>query len=182
MHFGGTTMTRTKLALCLGLGTLFVLSQVHSQQPTAVAQNQPVQSFESKFWDYLQQVQYRNWAPAAGQGLDVYEGQAPHGAYLKMYVNRIAAADPKNLPHGSIIIKENFDNDKKTLAAVTAMYRVKGFDADHNDWYWVKYNPDGTVAKTSAEDGNKPVAGKVKACIDCHSGAKGGDYYFANDK
>ncbi len=99
-----------------------------------------------------------------------------------MYVNRIASGDPKALPHGSIIIKENYGKDQKTLMAITVMYRVKGYDAAHNDWYWVKYNADGTVARTPADKGSMPIAGKFKSCIDCHSSAGGDDYYFANDK
>jgi len=164
-----------------------VSASMLSEGRSATAQSSRVvrggqQSFESKFWTYLQTVQYRNWAPAAGQGLDVYPGQAPHGAFLKMYLNRIAAADPKKLPHGSIIVKENFGKDKKTLMAITVMYRVKGYDPDNNDWYWVKYNADGTVARTPADKGSKPIAGRFKSCIDCHASAADGDYYYANDK
>ena len=65
--------------------------------------------------------------------------------------------------------------------AITVMYRTRGFDPQHNDWYWVKYNPDGTVARTPAAKGSKRISGKFKSCIDCHSGAKGDDFYFAND-
>lgn len=152
------------------------------KEVVAQGQSRPARkSFEASFWSYLRQVHYRNWAPAAGQGAGHYKGKSPHGAFLKMYLNRIAAADPKGLPYGSIIIKENYDKDKN-LDAITVMYRVKGFDPDHNDWYWVKYNPGGTVATTPADKGSKPIAGRFKSCIDCHSGAKGGDYYFANDK
>ncbi|GAB4145745.1 MAG: hypothetical protein Tsb009_18040 [Planctomycetaceae bacterium] len=140
------------------------------------------QTFEGRFWNYLQTVYYRNWAPAPGQGADMYPGQSPHGAHLKMYLNRIAAANPKTLPHGSIIIKENYGKDKKTLMAVTVMYRTKGYDPAHNDWYWVKYNPDGTVARTPPAKGNVPIAGRFKSCIECHSSAKGKDFVFVNDK
>lgn len=171
-------------------GTFLVSSRFTHQKQVALAQSGSRGSgsriveptFESKFWDYLRKVQYENWAPGPGQGLDFYPGKSPHGAHLKMYLNRVAAADPGKFPYGSIIVKENYDKDKK-LAAITVMYRpVKGYDPDHNDWYWVKYNPDGTVARTPATEGSTPIAGKVKGCIDCHSSAKGGDYYFANDK
>lgn len=176
------------IPLCLaGLGALaFAWSE--QPQSSAVAQSGSrsrggtAQSFTARFWDYLVQVHYENWAPAPGQGLQAYPGQSPHGAFLKMYLNRIAAADPKNLPPGSIIIKENYGKDKTTLMAVTVMYRVKGFDPQHYDWYWVKYNADGTVAQTPPEKGSMPIAGRFQSCIQCHAGAKGGDFVFMNDK
>ncbi|MCH7728414.1 MAG: hypothetical protein IH991_18340, partial [Planctomycetes bacterium] len=96
--------------------------------------------FEVRLWNWLQQSKYKNWAPAPEQTADFYPGESPHGAFLKMYLNRTAVADPKNLPHGSLIVKENFDKDKK-LMAVTVMVRSKGFDPEHNDWVWVKYMP-----------------------------------------
>jgi len=108
-----------------------------------------------------------------------YPGQAPHGAFLKMYINRKAASNPANPPEQSIIVKENYDKTKEKLMAVTVMYRAqKDFDPENKDWYWVKYNADGSVAE---KDG-MPLAGKVQGCINCHGGAKGGDLIFANDK
>lgn len=177
-----TSWKRCGIAAILILGLIVSLQFGPKNTVRAQTEKRPTgPTFESQFWNYLRQVHYRNWAPAPGQKAGHYPGKSPHGAFLKTYVNRIAAADPKELPHGSIIIKENYDKEKK-LAAITVMYRVKGFDSKHNDWYWVKYNPDGTVATTPAAKGGKPIAGSFKSCIDCHSTAKGGDYYFANDK
>lgn len=139
-------------------------------------------SYESQFWKYLQSVFYRNWAPGPGQGDGAYPGKNPHGDFLKLYLNRVAAANPKTLPYGSILIKENYAKDKKTLLSTTVMYRTKGFDPQHNDWYWVKYNPNGTVARIPPAKGNLPIAGRFKSCIDCHTSAKGKDFVFANDR
>ena len=133
--------------------------------------------FEVRFWNWLQQVEYRNWAPWPGQNGAVYAGKSPHGAFLKMYVERKAASNPKDPPHGSVIVKENYGPDKKTLMAITVMYRAEDYDRDHNDWYWVKYNPDGSVAMKGA----KRLAGRVAGCIDCHGSAGGEDFLFAND-
>jgi hypothetical protein len=140
------------------------------------------QSFEAKFWDFLQSVQYQNWAPGPNQGPEPYRGRSPHGSYLKMYVNRPAAANPKDPPHGSIVVLENLGKDKKRLLSLTVMYRVKDFDPEHNDWYWIKYNADGTVGRTAPDAGGKPIVGRVTGCIECHAKSKGGDFYFANDK
>jgi hypothetical protein len=135
--------------------------------------------FEQKFWNYLQGTQpaYRNWAPVPGTTGEAYPGKSPHGAFLKLYLNRVAAGNPKEMPYGSIIVKENFGKDRKTLMAVTVMYRAKGYDSDHNDWYYAKYNPDGSTATK----GNMKLVGKVKGCIECHAGADGNDFTFAND-
>ena len=120
-------------------------------------------------------------APAPGQTGEFYKGESPHGAFLKMYLNRQAVANPTKLPHRSIVIKENYGPDKKTLMAVTVMYRMEGYNPEHYDWYWAKYNPDGTVAKAPPEKGGMALAGKVKGCIACHDNTEGDDFAFFND-
>lgn len=134
--------------------------------------------YETRLWNWLQQAQYRNWAPPAGVTGEAYAGQSPHGDMVKLYANRTAVATADSLPVGSMIVKENFGPDGTTLMAVTLMYRVEGFDPEHGDWYWAKYEADGQVSRM---DG-MAVAGKVGMCIDCHSSAAGNDYSFANDR
>ncbi len=140
-----------------------------------VGQNK--ETFESKFWKYLNDARYREWAPVSGTNGDAYAGQSPHGAMLKMYLSRKAAGLPNQLPVGSVIVKENFGPDGKTLMAITTMYRANNYDSAGSGWYWTKYNPDGTVATK----GGMRLAGKVQGCIDCHADAGGGDHAFFND-
>lgn len=137
--------------------------------------------FERRFWDYLTTAKYKNWAPVPGQSDAMYEGQSPHGAHLKMYLNRRAAGNATDLPNGSVIVKENYGADRKTLMAITAMYRSTGYNQDAGDWFWVKYRPDGTVDQKSKPAGAVRLAGKVQGCIECHSQADGDDYTFFND-
>ncbi len=100
---------------------------------------------------------------------------APHGNVVRIYVNEIAleAADgfDEELPEGSMIVKENYvgtDPDSPgELDAVTIMYKVEGFNADANDWFWVKAKPDGS--QIDAE-------GAVDGCIGCHSQEGHQDY------
>jgi len=146
--------------------------------PAVVAPRQQQQPFEEKLWNWIQSAQYKNWAPMPGQSDDAYPGESPHGEKLKLYVNRIAAGNPKQLPLGSLLIKENYGADGQTLMAVTVMYRSRGFDPEHGDWYWAKYEADGRVATMKG----MPVAGRVGMCIECHTAAGGGDYSFANDR
>lgn len=75
---------------------------------------------------------------------------------------------------------EDEETKEKKLGALTIMYRAKeGYDPENNDWYWVKYLPNGKVAKTGE---GMPIAGKVKSCIECHASAAGDDYVFTNDE
>ncbi len=134
--------------------------------------------FEERLWSYLQDNRYQNWAPLAAQTDDFYAGNSPHGEQVKLFANRLAAAHSGELPHGSLLIKENYDASGKTLMAVTVMYRAKGFAAESGDWYWAKYGPDGTVA---AMNGMR-IAGNVKMCVECHQSADGKDFVFANDR
>ncbi len=134
--------------------------------------------FEDRLWKYLQQAQYRNWAPLPGVSGDAYDGNSPHGDKVKLYANRTAAAGDGKLPVGSILIKENFDSTGSKLMAVTVMYRAEGFAPEAGDWHWTKYEADGSV---SAIKGMR-VTGKVGMCIECHRSAGGGDFVFANDR
>lgn len=139
------------------------------------------QSFESKFWKYLSASRYKNWAPVPGKTGDIYPGQSPHGATLKMYLNRTAAGRPSDLPNNSIIVKENYGPNGQELKAITVMYKTKGFNAQAADWYWIKYRPDGTVDEKVANGTRMKLSGKAKGCIECHSSAGGGDFAFFND-
>jgi len=136
-------------------------------------------SYADKMWSFIKSTRYDQWSPAGDNG-DFRESDMPHGALVKTYMNRSAAGNPDDLPHGSIIIKENFSPEKK-LMAVTLMHRAKGYNPDANDWYWIKFNPDGTTAMMDTPKGKMAIAGKAKGCIECHSGADGDDYLFFND-
>lgn len=137
--------------------------------------------FQQSFWRFITRTSpYSDW-PTWPQGEEQpREGEDPHGPWVKTYANATAAGDPKTLRYGSILINEEYDEDQETLSAVSVMYCVKGTDPAHYDWYWIKYLPDGTVAKAPADGGGKPLAGKVQSCIACHQKAKR-DLVFSND-
>lgn len=151
--------------------------QGSGNRPQTGAARPAAAPFDERFWQYLRELHYENWAPFPGTDGDFTEGQSPHGAFVKSYINRLAAGNPKDPAAGSIVVKENYGKDKKTLMAITVMYRSKDYDPEHGDWYWIKYEPDG---RTSQMQGMK-VAGRVSMCSDCHSQANGSDYLFSND-
>ncbi|MFO7894442.1 MAG: cytochrome P460 family protein [Longimicrobiales bacterium] len=117
-------------------------------------------------WSYLQDADYQDWRMWPGKG-ELYEGTEPHGMLLTTYLNGTAydglTTGSGELPNGSIVVKENYMPDS-TLAAITVMYSAEGYDAEHNDYFWAKYEADGTV-----ED-----AGRVESCTNCHTDGERG--------
>ena len=116
------------------------------------------------------EASYKNWNLWPGKG-QLYAGKEPHGAFLTTYVNDAAmgAIEGKKgvMPEGAIIVKENYMPDK-TLAAITVMYKVKGYNPEHNDWFWAKYGPSGAIQ----------AEGKAAMCIACHDKEDDNDYIF----
>lgn len=121
-------------------------------------------------WKYISKTSpYTSWGFWPDhQGLQ--EGDAPHGPLHKVFVNEPGLTSthaPVN--NGTIIVKENIGKDKE-LKALTVMYKVKGYNPDAGDWFWVKYGTDGTADK----------AGKVQGCIGCHGGMADNDYIMVH--
>jgi len=149
--------------------------------PRATRPRTPAE-FSQSFWKHLkkQDSPYTKWGSLPGK-TGMREGADPHGAFIQTFANKTATDRPDTLPYGAILVAENYDTDQKTLKDITVMYRSKGADPKHGDWYWLKYLPDGSVARTSDKEGKKPIAGVVASCIDCHSKAAGRDLVFSND-
>lgn len=122
------------------------------------------------FWTYIHKTNpYTKWAMWPGkEGL--LEGNSPHGKYVRIFVNQPAleaVKAGKPMPPGAIIVKENYQ-DPKTLAAITPMYKAKGYNPTAGDWYWIKIAASGKVL----------AEGKLKGCIKCHEGAKANGWVF----
>ncbi len=130
---------------------------------------------------------YESWPMKSS----VYPGTSPHGKLLRLYYNLVHV---DGTPY-HLIVKDNYGGSDATkekvssspgeyLAAVTIMLqREAGYDPANNDWFWVKYAPDGSIEKNAK---GMALAGRVakgadKGCIACHKNAKGGDYVFTND-
>ena len=81
------------------------------------------ETFESKFWRYLNDARFREWAPVAGTSGDAYEGQSPHGAMLKMYLSRKAAG---RLVEGAFEERHFFllQKPETAFSAVMAVWRI----------------------------------------------------------
>ena len=97
-------------------------------------------------------------------------GKAPHGPLHTVYVNKTGLRKGYPKPYGTIIVKENYTPAKK-LAAITVMYKVKGYNSGAGDWFWVKYAPNGTVQKE----------GKPAGCVNCHMIRAEHDFIMVSD-
>ena len=189
MSYRNTNPVRVIVALAMLLIIGMFVPAAHAQESG--------KTFEARFWQFLMGNNYKNWAPAPGQDGDFYSGQVPHGALLKMYINRSAASDVAGLKVGSVIVQENYRSDR-SLKSISVMYRTEGFNPSANDWYWIEYKPDGTVVKDLSSDQTQEQAaevilasastkstklmGKSSSCIDCHQRAAGSDFAFFNDQ
>ncbi len=197
------------LALCVSLSSPSV---AQTSDALAKAENSQAKDkqFAEKFWNYLLSNNYKHWSPAPGKSAGHFASQtvngtnlganvpSPHGTNVKMYVNRTAASSPNSLPVGSVLILENYRQDK-SLESISVMYRTPGFNPSANDWYWVNYNADGSITSdqnatrinsldskgvhraSAAATFPKKLVGRSEACIECHK-AGGGDLAFFNNR
>ena len=160
--------------------------------------------FAGKFWKYLLSNNYKQWSPVPGKTADFFLSGSeasgtlsPHSELVKTYVNRIAAGNPESLPVGSILIMENYRQDR-SLETISVMYRTANYNPAANDWYWVNYNADGTVTSqrtggysatvrkgvqqaSAAVPLKRKMVGRSVSCIGCHQSG-GDDLAFFNHK
>lgn len=156
--------------------TLGLALGIAANLPGSVTKTAGLPSPDGKaVWTYIAETDpYLGWGFWPGH-TEIYPGKSPHGAYLKLYANGIAlkaAREGKPMPYGSILVKENYGKDRKTLMAVTPMYKVQGFNPDEGDWFWAKYGPNGKIM----------TSGKVEGCINCHRVREKQDWIFTEPK
>jgi len=128
-----------------------------------------------ELWSFITETSpYKEWS--YWPDYEGYQpGKSPHGAILQVFLDELGIANiademKSSMDNGVVIVKENYMPDT-TLAAITVMYKVEGFNPDAGDWFWAKYGTDGTVA----------ASGTPAGCIGCHGGVAGNDYLFTGD-
>ena len=121
-----------------------------------------------------------------------YFGGPPHGSYLETLDSVIKVNNLRSV----VIVKKNYDDDitiqkndvankpAEYLDAITVMFYRPGYDPENHNWFYVKYNPDGSLQNNPA---GIPLAGRIakgmpSGCIACHVAAPGGDYVFNNNR
>ena len=119
---------------------------------------------------------------------NLYVGGPPHGPVREVLEGTI---DGKR-----VIVKRNYggkgvsveavSQDRATyLTAITVMaMRDAGYDDENNNWFWVKYLPDGSL---DTHPKGMKLAGRIAkgmptGCIACHKSASGNDLVFDHNK
>ena len=143
--------------------------------------------YASRLWDALED------ANLVGDGAvrsHAFIGSDPHGVVLEQTERTLTVGDTT----APVVVKHNWmrpDADlttdevtnspwRENLVAVTVMFkRGAGYNPEADDWFWVKYLPDGSLDRTP---GNVPMAGRVQGCIQCHQDASGDDFVFMHDR
>ena len=111
---------------------------------------------------------YSKWQRCPGTG-KFLASEEPHGSFMTIYLNDAALnsiKNPEGMADGAIIVSENYTADKK-LDSRTVMYKIKGYNPEAGDWFWVRYSGDSGYAQES---------GKVKGCVACHGSQQDKDY------
>ena len=119
----------------------------------------------------------------------------PHGWILELASQILNVGQHR----GFLVVKKNYNGDNlrvedveenraKYLASITVMYqREAGYDIDNDNWFWVKYKPQGELFSALMNGQQVSLAGRLAkgktrnkntACLYCHSSAGGGDYIF----
>ena len=135
----------------------------------------------ASLWTEITEANYsENWKFWPGKEKN-YKGTQPHGAILNTYLNDTAynalTGGDKELPYGSIVIKENYMPNMDP-GAITVMERIKGYYPEAGDWYWVKFKGDGTVHTKEKDGMTMKLEGKVAGCIGCHTASISGVKYI----
>ncbi len=138
----------------------------------------PPDTTGASMWSYLQDVSYAsNWDLWPGKGR-LYSGNEPHGMLLTTYMNDVAmgavASQAGTMPAGAIVVKENYMPDS-TLAAVTVMYKVSGYNSEHADWFFTKHLATGEL---DTMPNGMAMEGRLPGCQNCHMGVSANDYLF----
>lgn len=147
-------------------------------QPLEVASvGEPARAAAEALWQEITlDNDYTTWPLVPGT-TESQASAAPHGDFATL---RYSGTNPAAPEDGFIVVKENLVGDATTLDALTVMAKVTGFDADNADWFYAKFQLDGTLDATPA---GLPLAGAVEpapgmACRGCHRGAPGGDFLW----
>ena len=164
LSYQGKCLTKKLLIFSVLIVPVLFLIAVFSFYDVSIVGAQETNQKASQLWQQIQGDKYLdNWSLFPGKGK------------INKTAEQGLTSGAKELAKGSILIKENYMPDK-TLAAITVMDKTGD---GRDDWYWVKYNPDGTVATMEMEkDGMEmemPVAGgKQTMCAMCHAASIAG--------
>ncbi len=178
-------MKKTLLATCAALGLIATMASAEGNKPPFGSAEDV--AYAQAIWDLM--VADKLAGPGMIRALP-YEGSEPHGLMLETFYTEATIEGHT----GDLVVKRNFGpegvsadevlkNPEGHLGAYTVMFRREaGYDPENLDWFWARYNPDGSIAKNPK---GMALAGQVAkgadtGCIACHQGAEG-DLVFTSD-
>jgi len=143
--------------------------------------------FAADLWDAMLQAGLVGSQATNGHP---YVGTHPHGAILESAIHTITVKGVTNTLAAKlsyrgigVSIEEVVADRAGFIEDVTVMFkREDGYDTANQNWFWAKYNPDGSLDKTpnGIQLAGRIAKGKAKGCIACHLKAEGGDLLFIN--
>ena len=153
--------------------------QASEAPAAAAAQSAPApDTTGAAIWAHLQGVNYTETFHLWPDKGELYQGTQPHGALLTTYLNDVAFealnGDGAVMPAGAMVVKENYMPDS-TLAAITTMFKVPGYNADHADWFFTKHLASGELDKMPND---MAMEGRLPGCQNCHIAKSNNDYLF----
>jgi hypothetical protein len=161
-------MKRLMVILTIILVTFSAAYAIHQTMPAETMVPLPGPHASAIYKYITVEDNYRNWTLWPGKGKK-YKARPPL-EIVTTYLNENAYYSLRigeKMANGSIIVTENYDKNGN-LNAIFLMYKIKGYNPEAGNWYWAQYD----------HDGRTKAAGKVSACIDCHSKVKNNDYVF----
>ena len=121
-----------------------------------------------------------------------YRGLPPHGSYVEKVESKIMVGSTygfviilKNYMSPNINIMNIINNPSMYLKSISVMFKRKnGYDRDNKNWFYVQYNTNGVVMKSTKgfRLAGKIAKGSTRGCISCHTTAPMEDYVFSHDK
>jgi len=100
--------------------------------------------------------------------VDPYTTDLANAAAIRSIQRSGGIAKVTRYENGSLVVKENY-NSHKQLVGVTAMLKLRGYDAGDRNWVMAAYKPSGANV----------AFGKVGTCIACHVLVRQQDFVFA---
>jgi hypothetical protein len=109
---------------------------------------------------------FQDWPqPTEWDGVQASE-DGTHGDFVQIFGDSgtlAAVSAGSEIPDGGILVKCGFDAVDGTIeddCTLTAMQKVSGYDADHGDWFWAKFD---------LATGDVQLSGQVSGCFGCHT-------------
>lgn len=167
-------------------------SQSVVESASAMHNSSDVQ-YAQKLWMSMEKAKIVG--PSAVRQKPFFGGAKPHGMILELAYKMVEVEGHR----GFVVVKKNYDGSdvtvdrvaadrEKYLSSMTVMYRREaGYDEVNQNWFWVKYYPDGSLFQKVINGSKVLLAGRLMkgktpdengGCIYCHASAGGGDYVF----